>query len=205
MGGKVVMLRKLSFVLALVGSLFVVGVVPVGASTVPSGERAFHQSGVEPVYNDETGTIGYLMVPGHSRMRANPRSWAPIYLPVYPTSAASSVGTLVCMHVPVENCPSHGNDIAGLAAQMMPDVYGAGVLGHDHMMDFPGGSDFNIAWEPIVVLFTSKAAANEHLTTDAALEAAVGRGDAIEVPLPQLTFYCAVVPKVIYDRATPVA
>jgi hypothetical protein len=32
---------------------------------------------------------------------------------------------------------------------------------------YPGGADFNVAWEPILVLFTSRAAANQHLVTGA--------------------------------------
>jgi len=85
----------------------------------------------------------------------------------------------------------------------MPSVYGSGVLGHDHLMDFPGGADFNVAWEPILVLFTSKAAANEHLLTDAQIEAAVERGDAIEVPVPDLTFHCSRVSARVYEISTP--
>jgi len=53
------------------------------------------------------------------------------------------------------------------------------------------------------VLFTSKAAANEHLLTDAQIEAAVARGDAIEVPVPQETFHCARVSAAVWARATP--
>ncbi|MDP9296016.1 MAG: hypothetical protein M3O88_04890 [Actinomycetota bacterium] len=111
--------------------------------------------------------------------------------------------TFLCQHTPIENCPTHGDAIAGLAQAMEPSVYGGGVLGHDHLMDFPGGADFHIAWEPIVVLFTNSAAANEHILTDAQIEAAVARDDAIEVPLPGATFYCAFVPARVYDLATP--
>ncbi len=201
------MVRKLPFVLAMVGALFIVAAVPAGAApTVPTGERMFHNNGLEPVYNDETGELGFLMVPNKAPdpVKSNPRSWAPIYLPVYPMSAAGSVGMLVCMHVPVENCPSHGDAVAALAQQVMPDVYGEGVYGHDHIMDFPGGSEFNIAWEPVIVLFTSAEAANEHILTDATLDAAVDRGDAIEIPVPPLTFHCEVVPARIWQMATPV-
>jgi hypothetical protein len=60
-----------------------------------------------------------------------------------------------------------------------------------------------VAWEPILVLFTSTAAANEHLLTDAAIDAAVDRGDAIEVPLPQLTFHCEAVSARVYELGTP--
>jgi len=53
------------------------------------------------------------------------------------------------------------------------------------------------------VLFTSKAAANTHLITEAQVDSAVDHGQAIEIPLPQLTFTCAVVPAALYARGTP--
>ncbi len=95
--------------------------------------------------------------------------------------------------------------MAGLAQSVEPSVYGDGVLGHDHVMDYPGGADFNIAWEPIAVLFTNSAAANEHLLTDAQIQAAVDRGDAIEIPLPALTFHCAAVSAAVWARGTPMS
>lgn len=163
------------------------------------------QSVLEPVYNDEqAGQIGYVMTPIHAPLRANPRAWSPFYLPVYPTG--STVGPLLCEHTPTtDNCPSHGNVIAALAMAEMPSVYGDGVIGHDHLMDFPGGADWNVAWEPIVILFTNKAAANTHLLTDAQIEAAVASGNAIEVPLPQETFHCQKVSAVVYDRGVPLS
>jgi hypothetical protein len=198
------MFGRVSLAIVTACVLVAAATLPAGADELPSGERMLGKTSVEPVYNDETGSIGYLQVPTKAPdpAKANSRSWAPIYLPVYPVGAP--VGTLNCMHTPVENCPSHGYGVSALAQQVMPGVYGGGVLGHDHLMDFPGGSDFNVAWEPIVVLFTNTAAANEHIVTDAALEAAVTRGDAIEIPLPQLTFYCTAVPARLFERATPV-
>lgn len=83
-------------------------------------------------------------------------------------------------------------------------VYAAGVLGHDHVLDPPSGDDFNIAWEPVIVLFTSKAAANEHLLTDASILDAAANGDVVLVPAPNLTFDCAVVSAATYDHGTPV-
>jgi hypothetical protein len=53
------------------------------------------------------------------------------------------------------------------------------------------------------VLFTNTAAASEHIVTDAQIDAAVDRGDAIEVPLPPATFHCEAVPARLYDLATP--
>jgi hypothetical protein len=172
------------------------------ADPIPSGERLLGQSVLEPVYDDEqAGVIGFVSTPLHAPLKANPRAWSPFYVPVYPVG--STVGPLLCQHLPVENCPDHGPGIAGAAAAIMPAVYGAGVAGHDHLMDFPGGADFDVAWEPILVLFTSKAAANEHLLTDAQIEAAVARGDAIEVPVPALTFHCEAVSAAVWARATP--
>jgi hypothetical protein len=192
----------------LMAAMFVLGAVAVvstaGADPVPSGERALGQTVLEPVYNDENaGQIGYVLTPMHAPnpVKSNPNSWEPFYLPVYPVG--SSVGPLLCEHMPTDNCPTHGDLIAGAAQAIMPSVYGAGVLGHDHLMDFPGGSDFNPNWLPILVLFTSTAAANEHILTDAQIEAAVARGDAIEVPLPDAAFLCAAVSAAAYNKANP--
>lgn len=172
------------------------------AGSIPSGERVLGQSVLEPVYDDErAGVIGFVSTPLHAPLRANPRAWSPFYAPVYPVG--STVGPVLCQHIPVDNCPDHGPGVAGAAASIMPAVYGDGVIGHDHLMDFPGGADFDVAWEPILVLFTSKAAANEHLLTDAQIEAAVARGDAIEVPVPALTFHCEAVSAAAWARAKP--
>jgi len=179
----------------------------VRADTLPSGQRTMGQATLEPAYNDLNGNILYLLTPDHAKMHTNPRAWAPLYVVMYPTSAAGSVGTMNCAHQPADNCPDHGPLLSFLAANVwMPSVYGAGVWGHDHLVTGvpPVGGDFNIAWEPIAVLFTSNAAANTHITTEAQLDAAVAAGDAIEIPLPSATFLCAVVPAVIYNMATPV-
>jgi hypothetical protein len=202
------MIKRLMLLAAVTAMMLGAGISAAGASSIPSGERVLGQSVVEPVYNDEqAGTIGYVSTPIHAPnpVKANPNAWSPFYVPVYPVG--STVGTLLCMHTPAENCPDHGPQIAAAAAAAFPDVYGpangSGVLGHDHLMDFPGGADFNVAWEPILVLFTSTAAANEHLLTDAAIEAAVARGDAIEVPVAALTFHCAAVSARVYALGTP--
>jgi hypothetical protein len=177
---------------------------PVAAGPLPSGERMNGQSSVEPVYDDMTGQIAFVSTPIHvaNPVHTNPRAWAPIYLPVYPVG--STVGILNCMGAP-GNCPDHAGLVAGAAATIMSNVYKDGVIGHDHLEAGPGsGGDFNIAWQPVLVLFTSKAAANEHITTLAQITAAVGRGDAIEVWTQGLTFHCSVVPAVVYWHGTPV-
>jgi hypothetical protein len=191
----------------LVGAVMVLAAMAVpsaSASSIPSGEVVVGKTVVEPVYDDMTGAIRYVSTPmgAPDPVKSNPIASAPFYLPVYPVG--SSVGTLVCQDIPVENCPDHGPAIAGAAQAIMSSVYGVGVLGHDHLMSGPGsGGDFNVAWVPTLILFTSAAAANQHLITDAQVDAAVDSGQAIEVPLPQLTFTCAVVSAAVYARGTP--
>jgi hypothetical protein len=191
--------------MVLVASLALVfNVSPATAGAIPTGQRIFHNGGVEPVYDAaHAGRIGFLYEPSKAPMHAPPVAWAPIYVPVYPTGTTAA-STFLCMHQPVENCPSHGNAIAGAAQAIMPGVYGDGVIGHDHVFDFPGGDDFHFAWEPVLVLFTSTPAANEHLLTDDAILAARDRGDVMLIPLADATFNCAVVSSALWDRATPV-
>jgi hypothetical protein len=177
---------------------------PATATPIPTGERSFHNGGVEAVYDAaHEGRIGYFYEPGTAPTNAPPVAWAPIYVVVYPTGSTAA-STYLCMHVPVENCPSHGNAIAAAAQSIVSGVYGGGVAGHDHVMDLPSGDDFNFAWEPVVVLFTSSAAANQHLLTDDAILAAQQRGDVILVPISDATFNCAVVSSRVWDMATPV-
>ena len=186
------------------------------ASSTPSGERFVGGSGVhggtvvEPVYDDMTGAIRYVSTPrgAPDPVKSPPIAAAPFYLPVYPTG--STVGTLVCQDVPQENCPDHGPAVAAAAQAIMSNVYSGGVIGHDHLMAGPGShGDFNVAWVPVLVLFTSKDAANQHLITLAQVNLAVGSGQAIEVALdgthgtPNLTFHCSVVSSAGYERGTP--
>lgn len=186
------------------------GTAPVAAAGVPSGERILGQSSIEPVYDDMArGVIDYVSTPLHvpDPVPASPKSWAPFYLPVYP--AGSGVGTLLCMGVP-GNCPDHDGIIAGAAQAISAElgfglVYAGGVLGHDHLIAPPAsGGDFNIAWEPVLVLFTNSSAADtEHLVTLAQIQAAEASGDVVLVPLPFATFHCSVVPAVVYQRGAP--
>ena len=186
------------------------GVAVALASSIPSGERIVGRTVIEPVYDDMTGAIRYVSTPmgAPNPVKSPPIAAAPFYLPVYPTG--STVGTLVCQDVPQENCPDHGAAVAGAAQAIMPSVYSGGVIGHDHLMAGPGsGGDFNIAWVPILVLFTSNAAANQHLILLTDVNAAVAGGQAILVPLdgthgtPNLTFHCSVVPAAVYARGIP--
>jgi hypothetical protein len=195
----VVVLTMLGVVLMATGA---------SASTLPTGETILGQSVIEPAYNDVNGSLTFLLTPFHPPVTPN-EPVAPLYVIMYPTSAASSVGTVNCQHQPADNCPDHGPLLAGLAATVEPAVYGSGVWGHDHILAVPpspppGGGDFNIIWEPVVVLFTSSAAANTHITTLAQLNTARANHDVTEIPLPQADFYCSVVSAAAYNHGTPV-
>jgi hypothetical protein len=184
---------------------------------------------IEPAYNDITGTIGYISTPRGTPnpVNTNPKAWAPIYLPVYPTSSTVPMNyTLNCQDTvgaplnTVENCPDHGPAVAGavqaIASSFTPpftDIYAGGVAGHDHLLAPPGtkkdGGDFNVAWTPTLMIFTNAAAANVHVTTLAQITADVNDHDAILVPLdgsngtPNLTFHCSFVPASVYNNGTP--
>jgi hypothetical protein len=56
---------------------------------------------------------------------------------MYPTEVSGAIGTVICAHQPLDNCPDHGPLLAGLAEAMAPDVYANGVWGHDHIADMP--------------------------------------------------------------------
>jgi hypothetical protein len=164
---------------------------------------------LEPVYDDMTGQIRYVSTPRGTPnpVNSNPVATAPFYLPVYPVGA--SVPTLNCQDVPVENCPDHGPAVAAAAKAIDPGVYSGGVLGHDHLMAGPGShGDFNVAWVPTLVLFTSRAAIT-HITTLAQLNGLIASGAVFTVPLngtngtPNLTFHCSVVTAAVYAQGVP--
>ncbi len=187
-----------------------IGVLPVAADTVQSGERTLGQSTIEPAYNDADGSAIYLLTPDKAPVHGNLHNTAPLYVIMYPSWAAATIGTVNCAHQPADNCPDHGPLLAGLAEGAEPSVYGDGVWGHDHMLAAPGsGGDFNFAWLPIAVLFTTPSAVT-HITTLAELRAVEatqtvpGTPDAIEIPLPPATFNCAVVSGATYNHGTPV-
>ena len=180
------------------------------AAAVPSGEVLVGRTVVEPAYDDTTGGLIYLSTPIGTNGHVNPNfqhNVAPIYLPMYPVGGYS--GVLNCQDTTAtttENCPDHGALVAGAAAQIVPSVYGAGigVRGHDHLVGIAStGGDFNILWEPVLVLFTNSAAASQHVTTLGQIRALEASGDAFEVPIPQATFHCAAVPAAVYNNGTP--
>jgi hypothetical protein len=121
---------------------------PGTAASTPSGQRSLGQSVLEPVYNDENaGQIGYIKQPEHvarrstrTRRRGHPSStWSSIRWGQ--RLQRRTVHALAGGQLPHSRA---GNRC--LAAATYPTVYGAGVIGHDHLMDFPGGSDFTSPW-----------------------------------------------------------
>ena len=211
----------------------VIATAAISAGPTPSGQRMYgnasfalanpadptsgHFTGgggtIEPAYDDATGTIVYLQTPNgppvHPPKKIDPSTGmpinvAPIYLPMYPVGSGMDPATLNCAHVPADNCPDHGPLLAAVAASIMPSVYAGGVVGHDHLVGIAStGGDFNILWEPVLVLFTNPAAATTHITTLAQITDAVANHDAIEVPIPPATFHCSSVSAAAYWRGTP--
>jgi hypothetical protein len=176
---------------------------PALAAGLPTGETRLGQSLIEPAYDDITGNIIYLLTPEKSPFptHTSTHAVAPLWLVEYPVG--STVGTLNCMGIP-GNCPDHDGAVAGAAASVVPSVYGAGTIGHDHLVAPPGHQgDFNVAWEVIEVLFTNKAAANTHLTTLAAVNNAIANNNAITFDLG-FAFHCSVVSAAAYNAGTPV-
>lgn len=178
--------------------------ITVANAQPPSGERQLGNTVVEPAYDLRTGELIYIMTPmgAGSASRADAHAISPLFIVVYPNSAANSVGTMNCAHEGGDNCADHGPGIADLAQAVVPDVYGNGVWGHDHVMDGPGGRDFSAMWQVVVVLFTNPDAAKAHITTDAQLDAAIDAGDAFSIVTPTI-IHGNLVAGATYDRATP--
>lgn len=197
--------RSVVAVTALVSFAVLGSQPPALATTFPSGEVVVGKTVIEPAYDDMTGSLIYLSTPMGSAQHVNPvfaHNVAPIYIPVYPVGAGD--WTLNCAHTPTENCPDHGDGVAAGAMTIMPSVYGKGVAGHDHLLGVAAtGGDFNVLWEPVLVLFTSSQAAKTHVTKLKQLDDLAASGDVIESPLPQFTFPCAVVSAHVYSMGTP--
>lgn len=194
------------------------------ADSGPTGEVTVGHSSIEPAYDYTTGNLVYLLTPSGSAAHINPQfahNVAPLYLVVYPNSNGAYSGPLNCEDttttpVQTENCPDHGPEVAGAAFGINPDVYGIpdpnhpgqylgpNVRGHDHLVGIAStGGDFNVLWEPVLVLFKNASDTSEHVTTLAQIEAL---GSKVEmIPLQQATFPCSVVSAAVYNHGTPVA
>jgi hypothetical protein len=93
-----------------------------------------------------------------------------------------------------------------LAGLVGSTVYGSGVMGHDHLVGVAStGGDFNVLWEPVLVLFTNTATPGTRITTLAQIEAAVRDHQAAVFANPDAIFPCSVEGPAAYEKATPVA
>jgi hypothetical protein len=223
---------RVAFASVLTGSLALVGGVagtsPGAASTMPSGQVMYGDSSfdstsghfvggggtIEPAYNGDDGSLIFLRTPNGTQVNpatkidpatGMPRNVAPIYLPVYPVGSGIDPATLNCAHVPADNCPDHGPFISTTLETNFPAVYGAGVLGHDHLVGVPTtGGDWNVLWEPVLIVFTSvDAAIGNHFTTIQQIKDAETLGEVFEIPLPAATFHCSRTSASAYANGTP--
>jgi hypothetical protein len=197
------------------------GQVMVGNTSFDSSTGHFVGGGgtIEPTYDYSTGLLTYIRTPNNAAVHppVNPKmrmvnglpfpvNVAPIYLPVYPKSFLQSDPsvTLNCFHLPADNCADHGNAVAGAAESLgNPTVYGAGVAGHDHLIGVAStGGDFNVIWEPVLVLFNNTAAVH-HITTLSDLLSEINSSNVTQIGLPQLDFHCSVVSAAAYNNGIP--
>jgi hypothetical protein len=195
-----------------------------GNTTFVPGQQPFTGSfeggggTIEPAWDDaDNGGLVYLQTPNNAHINVDPaqlpKNVSPLYLMEYPATSTIDPATLNCPHVPADTCPDHGpiivaNILGAIAAHAVPPsvatLYSGGAIGHDHLVGIrPTGGDFNVIWEPILVLFTDAAAANVHVTTLSGLSALQGAGKVIEIPQPALSFHCSVVSAGSYNRGTP--
>jgi hypothetical protein len=189
------------------------GQVMIGGASFDPSAGVFVGGGatIEPAYDYSTGSLVYLQTPTKARVHPAqkidpatglPVNVAPLYLVTYPKGSIDP-SALNCAHLPEDNCADHGNAVAGGAeafAQALDNhLYAGGVAGHDHLVGKAStGGDFNVIWEPILVIFNDPSKVH-HITTLTDLQ----NSNVSELPLPQLDFNCAIVSGAAYDRGTP--
>jgi hypothetical protein len=187
----------------------------VHADPIISGQHNFAQQSVEPAYDNTTGALIFLKTPIHVAVpvHSNPKAWAPMYLPMYPTG--TTISPLNCTP---QNC-DHVNVLPPdlVSAFGLSSVYPTGtistpygtftgglVAGHDHLVGVAKtGGDFNIAWHVYLLLFTPKAltdgAINHELLTLSDIQAAMNSGDLVSQPIDSgIIFNCSIVPESVY-------
>jgi hypothetical protein len=201
---------------ALVASLTLAVVLgPLAqASPVISGQRAFGQVSIEPAFDDANGAQIFLLTPIHAPLpsKANSVAWAPMYLPMYPTS--TTIGVLNCTPQNCDHVQVLPSDL--VTALGLQSVYPTGtistkygsftgglVAGHDHLVGVAKtGGDFNIAWHVFLVLFTPKGvsdgASNTELLTLSAVNAAIAAGDAVGPIDSGIVFNCSITSEATY-------
>jgi len=186
------------------------GQVMIGNTTYSTATGHFTGGGgtVEPAIDDANGSTVYLFTPNNAKTHPTAHNVAPLYLVVYPVGSGIDPAALNCQHLLADlttlhdNCIDHGPIVAG-AASGSP-VYVRGVLGHDHLVGIASsGGDFNVIWEPVLVLFNKVDASTTRILTLEQLNTAFGAGEVSETPLPSLDFNCASVSAAVYNHGTP--
>src|SRR5262245_1671877 len=180
------------------------GALASARGDVASGQRQLGQTIIEPAYDAATGEVVFLKTPiGASPANVDAHAISPLYLVVYPNSAAASVGTMICAHQPADNCPDHGPGISALAASQFAfygPLDGSGVWGHDHLV-VGHGPDANVVREIRVVLFTNENASHTHVTTADQVSELLAAGSAKDFVLGVI--HASVVSEATYRRAIP--
>jgi hypothetical protein len=195
-------IRRCAFVVTVaIAAAFAVSPVLAAA---PTGERHFGNVTVEPAYNDSTGSLLYILTPDKAPnpISVDAHAVSPLYLVLYPPRTHYDE-PFNCEGV--NTCPDHALEVATAATQINPLLYGTdpyAIPGHDHLIDPPGGAEWNVPWGVILVVFTN-AGAVHHITTDADLDATVASGGAVKVDTG-ITFLCSAVPARVYWHGTPV-
>jgi len=204
--------EKRILLLACVAAL--VAIAAVTATAAPpalTGERIKLKQVLIPLYDWDTGKVivgstpvncQYVDTCAPKAAKTLPKDQVqPFYLVVYPMGVNVPVQ---CKHFPYDDCPDHGPVIAKGAMQLVPSVYGNGVLGHNHLSAPLGSPEFRPFATPELVLFKNRAAAKEFITTKKQVMAAVKRGDAFLFKAPQYTFINFIVPSNLYPEGKPV-
>jgi hypothetical protein len=188
--------------------------VPATSATNPaglSGERINLKQVLIPLYDWDTGKImigstpvscQYVNTCAPQVAKQIPKfEIQPFYLVVYPMGVHVPVQ---CTHHPADNCPDHGPVIADGAMQLVPSVYGEGVLGHNHLSAPVTSKAYRVIASPTLVLFKTRAAAQQLVTTRKQVLDLVKSGRAFLYPAPQYMFINYIVPSHLYDEGTPV-
>jgi len=198
--------------------MVVTGILSVSTAFAQSGEVKLGNSTIEPAFDDTTGNPIFYLATSKSPMpvKANAHAIAPLYAVVYPVDSAVPADDLNCQptncdHLEVLPFPDMDYGTLPGSDPACRDFNGgqpcSPVKGHDHLIGIAStGGDFNVAWQVVLVIFTSKAfqdgAVNTPVTTLAQLQALVSNSDVFTIVTP-ITFDCAPVSGRTYLNGTP--
>lgn len=206
------------FVLALVALVLVVAApgaaAPAQGHKLPDwGERIAKQQVLIPFYDWDTGqtvmgstpeTCQYVntCAPGTAKLIPK-HEVQPFYLVVYPMFDKGKIA-VHCLHVPADNCPDHGPLVAAGAKELVPSVYGDGVLGHVHIGAGLESPEYRVIASPVLVIFKTREAARHEVKTRKQINQLVKTHQAFLYPVPQYMFINYVVPASLYANGKPV-